>query len=182
VIASPDHGGGRGKAGVWCEALTRDDLFDAFHARHTFGTSGAKMSLFVSSDRHMMGDKALKPKSGGIPLRIRAVADRAVTRLVVFRNNEIVLDIAPHQESIDVKWTDKDPPETDPLWYYVRLHREDEELAWSSPIWFFETRKTLESTRADARTLPERYPNGVPCDDPEETEEAPSDRQTGTNP
>ncbi|MCP5114768.1 MAG: hypothetical protein GY953_28395, partial [bacterium] len=43
VIASPDHGGGLGKACVWAPALTRTAILDAIRARHTFGTTAARV-------------------------------------------------------------------------------------------------------------------------------------------
>ena len=138
VIASPDHGGGMGKAGVWAKELTRASLFEAFHARHTFGTSGSKMNLSVTSGESMMGDKVLRPK-GSIDFHVRAVTDRPIAKVVVLRNNEPVHTVTPGVESVDFHWTDSAPLDVPQAWYYVRIERADEELAWSSPIWFFAT-------------------------------------------
>jgi hypothetical protein len=35
-----------------------------------------------------------------------------------------------------MSWMDVDPPSTERLWYYARIHNDDDQLAWSSPIWF----------------------------------------------
>ncbi|MCX6616582.1 MAG: DUF3604 domain-containing protein, partial [Acidobacteria bacterium] len=43
VIASPDHGGGSGKAAVYAEDLTREAILDAIRARRTFGTTAARI-------------------------------------------------------------------------------------------------------------------------------------------
>jgi hypothetical protein len=135
VIASPDHGGGSGKVGVWAEELTRDSIFAAVRARHTFGTSGAKMSLFFGAGKAMIGDK-VKRRKGPIKFRIKALALRDIDELVIFRNNEIVHRLEPKRKEFDLTWTDTEPPAADLLWYYVRIHAQDDELAWSSPIWF----------------------------------------------
>lgn len=135
VIASPDHGGGNGKVGVWAEELTRESIFEAVRARHTFGTSGAKMSLFFGAGTAMMGDK-VKRREGPIKFRIKGLSLRAIDELVVFRNNEIVHRVEPGEKEVELDWTDMDPPEAKRLWYYTRMHAEDDELAWSSPIWF----------------------------------------------
>jgi hypothetical protein len=136
VIASPDHGGGGGKAGVWAKDLTPASLFEAFHARRTFGTSNPKMTLFVSCGAHVLGEVVARDDDLPLTFRIRAEATRPFTRLVIMRNNEIVHDINPTSKEIDYEWTDAAPPHESRLWYYVRMHRDDEELAWSSPIWF----------------------------------------------
>lgn len=167
VIASADHGGGKGKAAIWAEELTPAGLFEAFHARHTFGTSGAKMMLWVGSGESMMGDKVVRSEGEqSIPFEIRAAADRPITRVVVLRNNQEVFRAEPGTAEVDLTWTDEDAPAGTTLWYYVRIHREDEELAWSSPIWFFQDRESLEATADHARKLPELYPEGPPSDDP----------------
>ena len=135
TIASPDHGGGNGKAGVWAEELTRESLFRAMQARHTFGTSGAKMALCLRSGEAFMGDKVKRPE-GAIPFHIRALALRPIKELVIFRNNEIVHKIEPGKKSVEIEWKDAQPPDVERLWYYARIHAEDDELGWTSPIWF----------------------------------------------
>ena len=127
--------GGRGKVGVWAEELTREGIFKAVRARHTFGTSGAKMMLKFNSQTAMMGDKVTRP-AGSIEFVIEALALRKIREMVVFRNNEIVFSVKPDTPEFGTRWTDKNPPKAKMLWYYVRVQAEDNELAWSSPIWF----------------------------------------------
>lgn len=135
VIASPDHGGGMGKAGVWAEGLTREEILKAAHARHTFGTSGAKMSLFVRAGAAMMGDKVARPQ-GAVTFEIQALALREIKELVIFRNNKIVYKEEPGKKDVRCKWTEPAVPEEKLVWYYVRIQAADGELAWSSPIWY----------------------------------------------
>ena len=135
VIASPDHGGGNGKVGVWAKELTRKAIFQAIRARHCYGTSGAKMALQLSSGSAMMGDKVKRP-NGQIAFHIKALAAREIKELVIFRNNRIVHTVKPGKKQIELDWTDKNPPDEKLLWYYTRIQAVDEELAWTSPIWF----------------------------------------------
>ena len=57
VIASPDHGGGYGKACVFAPELTREAILDAIRARHCYGTTAAKIFLDVRVNGHLMGEK-----------------------------------------------------------------------------------------------------------------------------
>ena len=139
VIASPDHGGGDGKVGVWATDLTRDAIFRAVLARHTFGTSGAKMAVLLKSRQAMMGDVVKRP-DGPIAFALRARAARPVRELVLFRNNHPVHRAEGLGTDVDLEWTDPAPPAASPdtprLWYYARIQTDDDELAWTSPIWF----------------------------------------------
>jgi hypothetical protein len=135
VIASPDHGGGKGKAGVWAEDLTREKIFEAVRARHTFGTSGAKMALRFSSGDAMMGDK-LPRSNGPMPFVVQALAMHDVVDVVIFRNNEIVHRVSPGADECTIEWIDRNPLDGRNLWYYTRIQCADKEIAWSSPIWF----------------------------------------------
>jgi hypothetical protein len=135
VIASPDHGGGNGKVGVWAKELTRKAILQAVRARHCYGTSGAKMALQLSSGSAMMGDK-VKRGDGQIAFHVKAMAAREIRELVIFCNNRIVHTLKPGKKQVELDWTDKNPPKEKLLWYYTRIQAVDEELAWTSPIWF----------------------------------------------
>ncbi|MDP6637106.1 MAG: DUF3604 domain-containing protein [Phycisphaerae bacterium] len=135
VIASPDHGGGSGKVGVWAKDLTRKAILQAVRDRHCYGTSGAKMAMQFSSGSAMMGDKVKRPE-GQIAFHVKALAAREIRELVIFRNNRIVRTVKPNKKQIELDWTDKNPPDEKLLWYYARIQAVDEELAWTSPIWF----------------------------------------------
>ena len=135
VIASPDHGGGHGKVGVWAEELTRESIFNAIRARHTFGTSGQKMELLLCSGQNFMGD-VVKSTYQPIEFSIKACAVNEIKELVIIRNNKIIHKIQPHKKDINLNWLDKKPLKKDHVWYYARILTADEHLAWSSPIWF----------------------------------------------
>jgi len=136
TIASPDHGGGMGTAGVWAEKLTRTSLFEAMRARHTFGTTGTKISLFFRAGQAIMGDKITAP-TRPLSFELRVAAPRPVIEAVVFRNNEIVYREKPAETHCDLTWTDEKPLRDKVCWYYARIIAKDNELAWSSPIWVY---------------------------------------------
>ena len=139
TIASPDHGGGKGKAGVWAEELTRKSILEAIRNRHTFGTSGAKMALRLTArwtgGNAMMGEKVTRPR-GPVCFTVEGGALRDIREVVIFRNNQPVCRRQIGDKEFKLDWTDTKPPDDKLLWYYARFQAVDEELAWSSPIWF----------------------------------------------
>lgn len=135
VIASPDHGGGYGKAGVWAEELTRESIFKAMQDRHTFGTTGAKMKLLFTSGSTLMGDKVMNfPDT--LHFKVEAEAKTKIKEVVIFRNNRIIYRVELNKNKVELEWIDENPLNTDFAWYYVRYQTVDDEIAWSSPIWF----------------------------------------------
>jgi len=142
VIASPDHHGTAGLACVWAEAPTRESLFSAMRARHTFGSTGNKMGLFFAAGDLMMGDKANTRPEGPIDFKLAATTHLPIEEVVIFRNNEVVYEDTPGARQIDLTWRDEAPPADGLLFYYARVLTAENpihghpDIGWASPIWF----------------------------------------------
>jgi len=135
VIASPDHGGGYGKACVFAPELTREAILDAIRRRHCFGTTAARIFLDVRVDEHLMGEKIAAPAGDAVEVKIRARCPAAIQRIEVCRNNRFIYTNQPKGREAELTFTDREPLEGR-SYYYVRVIQEDEEIAWSSPVWF----------------------------------------------
>jgi len=135
VIASPDHGGGYGKACVFAPELSREAILDALRARRCFGSTAAKIFLDVRADGHLMGEKVDRSpgKSVKVEIRVRCPAD--IERIEVCRNNRFVYTNQPEGRAAELAFVDCEPIEGR-SYYYVRVIQKDKEIAWSSPIWF----------------------------------------------
>ncbi|MFC2125022.1 DUF3604 domain-containing protein [Bacteroidota bacterium] len=136
TIASPDHGGGHGKVGVWAEKLSRENIFSAIKSRHTYGTTGSKIGLLFQCENAIMGDKVMRSPATKFDFKIQAWAFSDIREIVIFRNNEEIFKIDPNEKDINTQWSDQDPLDSEFVWYYTRIHCADNEIAWSSPIWF----------------------------------------------
>ncbi|MHC4716648.1 MAG: DUF3604 domain-containing protein, partial [Planctomycetota bacterium] len=139
VIASPDHGGGRGRAVVFAEKLTRRAVHDALRRRRCYGTTGARIHLDFRVNGRLMGEEIT---GADAPRRIRARAEHPwLNTLVLYRSNKEILRRPIADGRIELDFTDKDNlPPGKPAWYYVRVEGRNPEtnrleLAWSSPIW-----------------------------------------------
>jgi hypothetical protein len=135
VIASPDHGGGYGKAAVFAPDLTREAILDALRARHCYGTTAAKIFLDVRVDGHLMGEKVAAPAPKNVEIEIHADCPGQIARIDVCRNNQFIYTNDPDGPKAQLTFVDREPL-AERSYYYVRVIQEDEEIAWSSPVWF----------------------------------------------
>ena len=135
VIAAPDHGGGYGKACVWAPELGREAILDAIRARHCYGTTAAKMILDVRVAGHLMGEKLSTPAPEIVEVKITANCPGEIDRIEVCRNNQFIFTKQPEGREATVTFQDRDPLDGR-SYYYVRVVQKDEEIAWTSPVWF----------------------------------------------
>jgi hypothetical protein len=135
VIASPDHGGGYGKACVFAPELKRETILDAIRARHCYGTTAAKIFLDVRVDGHLMGEKIHAPAGKSVELKIAARCPGDIDRIEVCRNNRFIYTTSPKGRDAELTFVDREPL-AGRSYYYVRVIQQDEEIAWSSPVWF----------------------------------------------
>jgi hypothetical protein len=133
LIASPDHGGGLGLAGVWAAELDRASVFEALHARRTFGTTGAKMTLWLEVDGQPQGG-SLAETTG--PLDVRGVVrgTGALRRLVLVSNGKEVAEARSDSPDGLIEWTFEPEPGTE-SWLYLRAEQADGHIGWTSPVW-----------------------------------------------
>ncbi|MGD8238422.1 MAG: DUF3604 domain-containing protein, partial [Armatimonadota bacterium] len=134
VIASPDHGGGMGKAAIFAPELTREAILDAVRARHTYGTTAGRIFLDVRVNGKLMGEKTTAKAGEPITVTVNAVGPQPIERVDVCRSNKFIYTHSPGKRAASFTFRDTDPlPGTS--YYYVRVIQDDEEIAWSSPVW-----------------------------------------------
>jgi hypothetical protein len=135
VIAAPDHGGGYGKACVFAPELTRTAILEALRNRRCYGTTAAKIFLDVRVNDHLMGEALPTRSAGPVTVKIRATCPADIDRVEICRNNRFLYVNHPEGKTCELTFVDRDPlPQRS--YYYVRVIQKDEEIAWSSPVWF----------------------------------------------
>jgi hypothetical protein len=133
IIASPDHGGGLGLAGVWARNLSREALFEALYARRTFGTTGAKMDLFVTVAGAPQGSE-IRRSEGGVPIEATVRGTASGLELTIVRDGVEVERRAFEGSHARLSWTDEDR-RPGPRYYYLRARQSDGHMGWTSPVW-----------------------------------------------
>ena len=121
VANSDDHTGRPGAAypieqfsvrgglmATWATELTRESLWEAFHARRVYGTSGERILLRFWSDGHPMGAEYIA--SGPPELRVAAAGTAGIDRVEVWRGTEIFYvyrpaPATPRGRSLRIMWT-----------------------------------------------------------------------------
>ncbi len=138
IIASTDHGFGASFAVVFARGITREDVYEALHERRCYGSTAHGILLDVRGDGHLMGEEF--NATDGVELTIEVQAYAPIANVVIFADGERVRSWDGGElggPTASLSWTDPSPPEEaeDARWYYVRVALEDDELAWSSPLW-----------------------------------------------
>lgn len=142
------HGVGRkrdpwqqGLTGVWAAELTREAIFEALRARRVYATSGARIQVWFSAeggaqDAHvdMGGELSI---AGPPTLRSRVVGAGKIRYVHLLRDNQVIYSFGGDAEGGrygNFTYVDE-RAEPGAHWYYLRVVQEDDEMAWSSPIW-----------------------------------------------
>jgi hypothetical protein len=121
-------------AGVYAEERTRDAVFEALRARRCFATTGAKLALDFRADGNLMGS-VLSVDGSPVTFEAAVDSDGAIDAVEFIANGGVAREWAPGESSFAVDFEAADPA---PGYYYVRVHREDEHMAWSTPVWLTE--------------------------------------------
>ena len=170
IAASDDHRSQPGKphwglAAVRAPELTREAVFDALHARRTYGTTGQRILLdFRVNDAPMGSEIALdaplpepcagtSPECGERAAATAALAPRfdvtahgtdVIESVEILRYSRpdggfrVVHDLRP--AALDFTWSGRDGGFRDDAIYYLRLRQRSPVrgrvvMAWSSPVW-----------------------------------------------
>jgi hypothetical protein len=164
VASSDDHSGHPGQpryglAAVMAGRLTREEIWDGLHDRHTYGTTGARILLDFSINGTPMGQQVTAASSPRIS--VEAHGTNLIERLEILRYSKsmgidslessdgtrgtgtriyfkVIHVLQPKEYDITLTYVDKDF--TEDSIYYVRLKQAGlvsgrVSMAWSSPIW-----------------------------------------------
>ena len=128
-----DTGYGSGALmGVLASELTRDALWEAFRARRTYATTGARMLLDFRVNGCPMGEEVAC--AGPPEVRAEAIGTAAIERVEVIRDDRLILTRPVGSDEVQLSLVDVNCPRGE-HYYYLRVSQEDGEFGWSSPIW-----------------------------------------------
>jgi len=116
---------------VAADSLTRESLCEAFHARRTYASTGARALLEFGVDGHAMG--ASLAAHGPVTITLRIVGTAPVQRVDLIRGDRRLKRWEPGTTVFQAELDDL--PTCGETYYYIRVEQEDGEMLWSSPVW-----------------------------------------------
>jgi len=134
ICSSDDHKGRPGINGlvaVYARELTRAAIFEALRQRRCYGTTNARIRLVFALGDVLMGGQVAPVSPARAQLRV--VGTAPLRCVDVIRNGHLHLRFQPQKPVLEVEWDERlDEKEA---YYWVRVLQEDQEMAFSSPIW-----------------------------------------------
>jgi hypothetical protein len=105
IITSSDHGSTHiSYALVYTDDYSREGVLNAIRKRHTYGATD-NIILDVRMGNHFMGDEFKTNKA--LPIRVHARGTRAVARVEVVKDSDVVYTTEPKQQTVDFQFIDK---------------------------------------------------------------------------
>jgi hypothetical protein len=119
----------------YCVALVEEDsragILAALKKRHAYASTD-DIVVEVRSGDHVMGDELRT--STAPEFKLRAVGARALDRIEILKDSDVVATLPVKGPEYVGTWTDPQPARG-MHYYYIRVLQSDGELAWSSPMW-----------------------------------------------
>lgn len=122
---------------ILASELTRSSLFEALHARRCYATSGVPIVLDFRVNGFMMGSEVKTDTAPELSVSVDAVG--ALRSVEIIRSGQSLTGLqglpgAPVPEC-SFEFVDESLIPGESVYYYLRVIREDGNMAWSSPIW-----------------------------------------------
>ncbi|MHA1383201.1 MAG: DUF3604 domain-containing protein [Candidatus Helarchaeota archaeon] len=130
-LKSPRNPGG-GLTAVFAEELTRESIWEAFLSRRMYGTTGARIILDFNTGEHFMGEEY---STNEIPqFNFKVISQTPLKYIDIIKNGNIIYRKKCKDKKSKGVYIDK-KIELGQNYYYMRVIRQDNEMAWASPIW-----------------------------------------------
>jgi hypothetical protein len=134
VCNSDDHKGHPGINGltaVFSKSLDKKSVFEAYRKRHVYGTTNARIRLIFTANGKLMG--SVIPNSKEKIFRIDTVGENNLKKIDLYKNGAHYKRFIPKGQTFQTEFTAADD---EPSNWYLRVTQLDNQIAYSSPVWF----------------------------------------------
>jgi hypothetical protein len=126
------HPGTQGLAAVYAKALDKKSIIEAYRSRHVYGVSGDRIRLLFTGNGKLMGSEVTNTSAK--EFFIDVVAENKLKKVELFKNGELFRRFVPDDSLTFKKELEVADPE--PSNWYLRVTQENNQMAWSSAIWY----------------------------------------------
>ena len=138
IIASGDHNSmGIGVAAVFVKEVSRKGIIEALRARRCYGTTGDKIFIDFRMDGHLMGEEYTGAKFPEIEVKVEGTDKMKKIEVIKYdfwkKEWKVIHTEKSQDSSQSFNYVDNEFS-ADSL-YYIRVIQDNNQLAWSSPIW-----------------------------------------------
>jgi hypothetical protein len=138
---------------VWAEDLTRESIWNALIDRKCYGTTGPRIIIKFSLQNYTMGDIIEMSENPSFKssreFKIKIISPLKVESVQIVRNKKAIKHFTGGTNLFEEKFEDLESLKNIFLdhiqksekfvYYYVRILLEENNMAWTSPIWIVET-------------------------------------------
>ncbi|MDB6025942.1 MAG: hypothetical protein JWM68_2165 [Verrucomicrobiales bacterium] len=151
MIGSSDHGWGTAYAVVYATENSRQAAWQGLYDRRCYASTTYGLVVDFRMGQHIMGEEITATKPEEISVYARGTAP--IRQIDIFSDRKLVHSLGSVKEPIgkkevNISWTPESlAPGTS--YYYARIIQEDDEIAWTSPIWITNNNSAVK--KADAK-------------------------------
>ena len=131
-----------GLMGVYAEELTRESIWKALQEKRVYATSGARIIIDFHINNETMGQ--IIPVGDAQTVRNitgRVIGTDVIKEVVIIKNGSTLYAEKGQGRNMNISYSDKTPLKAGD-YYYLRAIQEDDEIAWSSPVWLDNKKKS----------------------------------------
>ena len=119
------------------EDFTRDSMMDAMKRRHSYAATDnivLDYRLRTNSGKEYIQGDIVDAGGEGFKLTVNVVGTAAIRQIDIIKNQEFVYNRQKLDKEVELEFVDNKKGGGEDF-YYVRVIQEDNNIAWSSPIW-----------------------------------------------
>jgi hypothetical protein len=126
-----EHGIEGGIVCVYSKENTSESIWKALYDRHTYATTGSRILLSFDANGAQMGEEISIDEE--VKITVHVVGTQKIKKVEIIKDNKTIFKAEDKEKEVNFAYLCENGKGEH--CYYVRVEQEDEQLAWSSPIW-----------------------------------------------
>jgi hypothetical protein len=119
------------------EDFTRESMLDAMKKRHSYAATDniiLDYRLRTDSGKEYIQGDIVDAGSSGFKLHVKVIGTTGIRQIDIIKNQEFLYNRQKLDKEVELEFVDNKKSAGEDM-YYVRVVQDDNNIAWSSPIW-----------------------------------------------